>query len=121
MNRASKLRLETCHKDLRILLSVAIKKFDILVLTGHVGEDEQRRKYIEDVSPFIYPDSAHNSSPSMAVDVRVYGVNDDYFAGCLMGMAYTLYDQGFITHRLTWGANRGLSKYHFELVRNGNE
>lgn len=121
MNTASKLRLESCHKDLRILFTMISKKFEIRVKKGHICEEEQNDLHMQGQSKFKYPCSKHNRSPSMAVDVEVLScVDEKFFAGCVMGAAYTLYRQGFIKHQLSWGGNHELGNDHFELIENDN-
>ena len=69
--RRSNLNLHTCHPDLQRLFRAVVKDYDCSVLWGHRNEDQQNEMYlaIPPVTKVQYPDSKHNSLPSMAVDV----------------------------------------------------
>lgn len=124
--------ITTCHPDLQILFSTVVEKFDCSVICGHRGEIEQAEAFEEDNSRVEYPDSKHNSYPSMAADVAPYPVdwNDIhrfyFFAGQVMAVAEALYHQGVMEHRVRWGGdwdgdtevkdNRFNDLVHFELI-----
>lgn len=65
----SRQRLETCDERLRVLLNEAIKTYDLTVLCGHRGEEEQEEAYRLGNSTKRWPESRHNVFPSHAVDV----------------------------------------------------
>lgn len=47
----------------------AIKTIDFTVIYGHRGEEDQNRAFKEGKSKLRWPQSKHNSMPSMAVDI----------------------------------------------------
>lgn len=125
-------RLESCHKDLQLIFLTAVQDFDCSIICGHRTEQEQERVYREGKSQLRYPESKHNSFPSMAVDVAPYPIDwvDKprfyFFAGYVKRLAEELLNQKLINHRLRWGGDwdgdslvNDQSFYdlpHFELV-----
>jgi hypothetical protein len=91
--KTSKERLETCHPLLQEILNEAIKYVDFSVLCGERGEAEQEAAVESGASKLNYPDSKHNSSPSLAVDVAPYPIDWDdikrfaFLQGILIGIA----------------------------------
>jgi len=71
-SKTSKARLETCHLFIQDWLSEIIKWRDCTVAWGHRGEKDQNEMFAEGLSKCRYPDSKHNSNPSLAVDVYPY-------------------------------------------------
>ena len=67
--------LETCHKDIQDVLKTAIKYKDFSVLEGHRSEHDQNYYYKLGRSKVKYPNSKHNSNPSLAVDVAPYPID----------------------------------------------
>lgn len=124
--------LQTCHADLQKIFAEVIVHFDCTVIQGHRTEQEQNAAFRAGKSKLQYPQSKHNSSPSMAADVVPYPIdwNDTdrmrYFAGFVKGVAALLYRQGVITHQVRWGGdwdrdtelkdNRFQDLPHFELI-----
>ncbi|MFQ5352155.1 MAG: M15 family peptidase [Candidatus Binatia bacterium] len=72
--KSSKANLSTCHPDLQRLFGEVIKVFDCSVIKGHRGEADQNRAYMEKASKLKWPESKHNSNPSMAADVVPYPI-----------------------------------------------
>lgn len=128
----SRERLNTCHKDLRVIFNAVIPHFDNSILCGHRDEAAQMEAYNSGKSQLKWPQSKHNKTPSMAVDVAPYPIDWEdldrfrYFAGYVMGVAAILHSEGLITHRLRWGGdwdrdtqvkdNSFNDMPHFELV-----
>ena len=73
--KSSRARLETCHPDIQEILEEAIKVVDFSVLCGTRGEQEQSDLYHKGMSKVQYPNSKHNSVPSMAVDIAPYPID----------------------------------------------
>jgi len=98
-------RLNTCHPDLIRLFNEVIKVVDCTIVCGHRGEKEQNEAFRTGKSKLKFPNSKHNSSPSMAVDVVPWPVDwTDYkrfyhFAGIVYGVAHSL---GI---RIRWGGD----------------
>jgi len=101
--------LSECHIDLQVLFREVIKHFDCTVICGHRSEADQTAAYNKGNSKVKFPNSKHNSLPSMAADVVPYPIDWDdtnrmrYFAGVVMGIAAMLKAQGKITHTVRAG------------------
>jgi len=122
----SKNKLSTVDMKLQEVFNEVIKHFDNTIITGHRTEVEQTIHYDTGRSKVQFPNSKHNSSPSMAVDAAPYPIdwNDrerfTLFAGYVLGIAAS---RGI---RLRWGGdwdkdtevsdNRFDDLLHFELV-----
>jgi len=125
--------LSECHIDLQVVFKQVINHFDCTVIEGHRPEAEQNAAYNAGNSKVKFPNSKHNSLPSMAADVVPYPIdwNDTdrmrYFAGFVMGIAAVLKEQGKITHSVRAGIDwdrdtqtndqRFIDLPHFELVK----
>ena len=102
-------RLKECHQDLQTIFNYVIRFWDNTIITGHRGETEQNKKYRLGQSAVKYPNSYHNTEPSMAVDSvpypSLYGSRDNMIAygGFVMGVAAMLKSYGAIEHDLVWG------------------
>ncbi len=70
LGRKSKERLLTVHPKLRQVIELAIvdAPIDFTILWGHRGEAEQNLAYQSGASEKQWPDSKHNSFPSIAID-----------------------------------------------------
>ena len=108
----SKEKLQTCHSDLQILFNEVIKHRDCTVVCGHRGQEEQDKAFRLGNSKKQFPDSLHNTEPSLAVDVAPYEGGIDWgklqsaeFAGYVMGMADLLFDKGVMKHRIRRGVD----------------
>ena len=123
--------LSTCHPELQILFHEVIKVMDCRVLCGHRTKEAQDAAYPK-YSKVKWPDSKHNTSPSMAVDVVPYPVDWAgtnrmyYFGGRVVEIARRLKDENKIIHEVRWGGDwdrdtevddqRFIDLPHFELV-----
>ncbi len=89
----SRRNLDQAHHDLQALFNEVIKVHDCAVICGHRNAEQQNKAYREGRSRLKYPDSKHNKSPSLAVDVIPWPVdwNDYkrfyYFGGIVNGIA----------------------------------
>ncbi|MEN6569046.1 MAG: hypothetical protein ABFC18_03435 [Rikenellaceae bacterium] len=109
----SKKRLETCHKDLRVLFAHVVIDFDCTIVEGFRGESEQNKAYDEGKSKLRFPNSKHNKRPSLAVDAAPFingaisWKHDDllFFSGYVKGIADQLYRMGVIGHRIRCGSD----------------
>ena len=101
----SKTRLNTCDPRIQEILNEAIKVVDFRVLEGRRGKDLQNLYYRQGKSKLKYPESKHNSSPSMAVDIAPWPIdwNDRerfvYLAGIIKGIAANM------GYKLRWGGD----------------
>jgi len=104
-SETSKKRLDTCHTDLQRVFYEVVKQFDCSILDGHRGKERQNAYFRARKSKKQWPNSKHNTYPSLAVDVAPYPIDWDdlerfrYFAGYVMGIAHSM---GI---RLLWGGD----------------
>ena len=99
----SKMRLSTCDIRLQRVFYTVVKDFDCSIFGGYRGKREQTFAYKHKKSKVKWPNSKHNSMPSMAVDSGPYpgiwphaGYETYYkdlalwylFAGYVKGVAY---------------------------------
>ncbi len=104
-------RLASCHEDLQEIFHVVVKNFDCSIICGHRDKAEQDRVFREKLSKVEWPNSKHNSYPSMAVDVAPYPVDWKnlerfrYFGFYVKGIAAGMYKFGLIQHELRWGGD----------------
>lgn len=61
--------LSTVHPDMRSVLEEAIKTANFRVQEGHRGEDAQNAAYANKASKLRWPNSKHNTKPSLAADL----------------------------------------------------
>ena len=85
-SNASEEKLRQCHPDLQRLFHEVVKGFDCKIDCGHRSEEDQNEAYRTNHSSKKFPESLHNSLPSLAVDVLPYPVDWDnlkrfYFFG----------------------------------------
>jgi peptidoglycan LD-endopeptidase CwlK len=73
--KTSKARLETCHPELQRLFNSLIQDYDISILCGHRGKEEQNKAVSDGKSTVVYPKSKHNSQLSLAVDAGLYPID----------------------------------------------
>ena len=144
--KVSKDRLSTCHKDLQLIMNLAIEisNIDFGISEGHRSIERQKELYDQGrttpgkIVTWIDGETKkgkHNYSPSMAVDIypwingKVQWDNEHliYLAGLIHGVAEILYAKGEITHTIRWGGNfdmdgelleeTSVDRPHFELVK----
>lgn len=107
----SKARLETCHQDLQTIFHYVVKYFDCSVVCGERTKEDQDKAFNQGFSKVRFPNSKHNSSPSMAADVIPYPIDwtdterMKHFGGYVRGIARMLKDYGDISHELRWGGD----------------
>ncbi len=105
--KKSRERLATCDPRLQEIFNEVIKVMDISILCGHRSEEEQQKAFNNGNSKLQYPNSKHNSTPSIAIDVAPWNGGIDwenyksfYFLG---GLALGIADQKGI--KLRWGGD----------------
>lgn len=69
MNEVSLNRLKQCHPDLIKIIMGVDAIFPVHVICGARGEKEQNEAFDRGHSKLKFPDSKHNKTPSMAVDI----------------------------------------------------
>lgn len=111
----SENQIVTLHADLKLICRYVIKYHDFKIDIGFRDEEAQNAAFSSGKSKLKFPESKHNSNPSMAMDLlpfvngKFIGWTDlgqwRYFAGQIKGWGDALYDMGEIGHRLRWGGD----------------
>jgi peptidoglycan L-alanyl-D-glutamate endopeptidase CwlK len=91
-------KLKTCDPRLQKLFTEVVKHFDCTVVVGIRGKEDQELAFKTGKSKLNWPNSKHNKTPSLAVDVVPFlngGITWDdkectYFAGVVKGIAAML-------------------------------
>lgn len=65
----SEKRLATCHPDIQKVIREAIKYVDFIVVEGYRSEVKQEEYFKKGTSKVRYPNSYHNVSPALAIDI----------------------------------------------------
>lgn len=108
--------LATCHPDLQLIAQTVIEWYDFSVIKGHRGKAEQTKAFETNKSKVQWPNSKHNSVPSMAMDVIPYNpdwgstvwnkrAEFQHLAGHIQAVAQILYCEGKISHLVRWGGD----------------
>ena len=90
---ASLSKLSECDDRIKLVCNEVVRFFDCTVLCGYRNEETQNELFRTRKSHVQWPDSKHNQSPSLAVDVVPYPIDwadrerFSYFAGVVMGVA----------------------------------
>ena len=77
-SQTSKNRLSTCDPKLQVLLYNIIEYYDCTILFGHRDKATQNKAYAEHKSTKKWPNSKHNSLPSIAVDVAPWPIPKEW-------------------------------------------
>lgn len=135
----SKSRLQTCHKDIQLIMNEAIKitNVDFGIAEGYRSIEKQQQYFKEGKSKIdgVSKKGKHNYSPSLAVDIYPYFENGakwdnehlSYLSGIIHAVSEILFADGKISHKVRWGGNWGMDgiilidqsfddRPHFELV-----
>ena len=92
--KSSRAHLATVHPDLVEVCEAAIEVYDFSVLCGHRGKAEQDAAYSSRRSKVQWPDSKHNTVPSLAVDLAPYPIDWTdlprfrFLAGLILGIGH---------------------------------
>ena len=92
-SKKSKRNLSSCHPDLQRLFRVVLEIMDCKVTGGHRTKEIQEQYFDSGLSEVDWPNSKHNSTPSMGIDVAPCPIdwNDTerfyYFAGIVKGVS----------------------------------
>ncbi len=82
-NHRSMGNLSQCHPKLVKIAYRVIERYDHSIITGHRGDAEQTKKFVEGYSMVEWPNSRHNKQPSAALDAipypKGYGASDREF------------------------------------------
>lgn len=126
-SQQSKSKLALAHPDLQKLFNEVIKYYDCTILESYRGQQEQDQAVAQGRSKLPFPQSKHNTNPSLAVDVSPCPIDWNnivrfhYFAGFVFGIASKLW-----ISNLRWGGDwkrtmdSGHNSFndlvHFELI-----
>jgi len=121
-NRSRK-RLNTCHKDIILIMKEVIKVFDFSVLEG-LRTAEKQKEYFEtgrsqlDGVKKLSKHQDHGDGLSYAIDIMPYkkgsnafsGKQKDlrrfyYLAGVVKSVSEILYEKGETSHKIRWGGD----------------
>lgn len=69
---SSATKLATAHEDLQRLFKEVVKRTNCSIICGHRNQAEQNQAFTIGTSKLAWPNSKHNSVPSMAVDAMPY-------------------------------------------------
>lgn len=129
--KRSKMLLATADQRLQDLFNEVIKHYDCAVIEGHRDEAKQNEAFKLGMSKLNWPNSPHNKTPSMAVDVAPYPVDWTdikrfyHFAGYVLAVANQLGIK--IRHGGDWDQDLDFKDQtffdlpHFELVEEKDE
>lgn len=124
----SKEQYNTAHRDLQLIADTVLAIHDCSFMQGHRDEKTQNTYFQNKTSSVKWPNSKHNSLPSMAMDLAPYIKGENpydmervlFFAGIVIAVADMLYKQGKITHKLKWGGSWSTeANATFAFDRNG--
>ncbi|AUR81706.1 hedgehog signaling/DD-peptidase zinc-binding domain protein [Vibrio phage 1.089.O._10N.261.51.F9] len=73
--KTSKARLATCHPEIQRLFNSLINDYDVSIICGHRTEAEQNAAVAKGASKTKYPNSKHNSLPSLGIDAALYPID----------------------------------------------
>lgn len=127
-------RLDSCHDDLVTLFTTLVSEYDCSILCGYRTKGAQESAFMDGKTTVHWPNSKHNSHPSMAVDAGPWPLDWEdikafcLFAGWVLATARRLFNEGLMKHRVRWGGDwdgdhkttdqRLNDLVHFELIPN---
>lgn len=120
LSKSSKEKLSTCSEPLRDLVEAVARYYPVQVIEGHRNKERQDEAFEKGFSKLEYPNSKHNSYPSLAVDIAplINGKidwNDTkqwyHFIGFVTGMASALGIK--IRSGADWNSNLNLKDQSF--------
>lgn len=135
-SKKSKRKLAECDRRLQKLFNEVIKHYDCSIITGYRGREEQFEKYNSGLSRARWPNSKHNSIPSMAADVYPWPIPDNWGKDdwkekvkFYMLAAIVLYEANRMGITIRWGGDFNMDHNyrdntfddlgHFEIVEEG--
>lgn len=105
LSEKSRKILSTCDPRLQRICEIAIRIIDFSVLEGHRGIEDQERYFSEGKSKLHWPNSGHNTTPSIALDLVPFPINWQdvnrfhLLAGVIFGVAISL------NIKIRWGGD----------------
>jgi len=98
-SKSSKDRLATCDHRLQEVMNHVITKFDVSILCGVRGKEDQEEAFKNGFTKVHYPNSRHNKTPSQAVDALTCPVTWEDLKGLTpdeLRRAYVLASQAHV-------------------------
>ena len=124
-SQSSMAKLETCDPLIQRVMNGVVRNYDIIIVCGFRGEEDQEKAFREGYSNARWGQSPHNIYLSEAVDIAPYPYaeyKDDVKKHYEMA-AYVLEVASVMGIKLKWGGNwkiRKAAKWvdlpHFELA-----
>lgn len=74
-SKISQARLDSCHPELQRLFNSLIEDYDVSIICGHRTKEEQDKAVASGNSKTKYPNSKHNSFPSLGIDAALYPID----------------------------------------------
>lgn len=111
-------RLAQCDFRLQQLFQDVIQHQNCAILVGHRCEADQNKACTEGKSELVWPNSKHNSQPSLAVDAAPYPIDwENIESFKLFGMFVKLRAKA-LNIPIRWGGDfKSFKDYdHFELI-----
>lgn len=109
-------KLAGCDPRLQAIAHAAIMRMDFTVLEGHRGEYDQNHAYELKVSRLKWPNSKHNATPSLAMDLAPTPLAWGDIAG-FRALAVIIKEEASILGiPIVWGGDWVMRDYdHFEI------
>ena len=133
-SKSSKAKLATCVEPLQLLANEVIKEMDCTVIWGHRTKEEQNKLFaqVPKVTNAKFPQSKHNTYPSVAFDLAPYIAGKGivwtdrqcaYFAGRVIQLSKELFKgkNYFLVCGADWDSDNDVHDHklvdicHFEL------
>jgi hypothetical protein len=114
----SKKQLATLDPLLQDVLNLAIEKYDFAVVQGHRDMEDQNTQFNEGDSQLRWPNSKHNSHPSMAVDIIPWPTQYEDIHEFFVMATHIYAAAQKLGVLINWGGHwRTLKDYpHFEII-----
>jgi len=101
----SQANLDSCHKDLQTLFNTIIKTYDNSITAGHRGAVEQTEVFKSGNSKVQWPESKHNSTPSLAADSHPYPYDSENLSRYYIYGGYVLKTAEILNIKIRWGGD----------------
>ncbi len=113
----SKSRLAGCDARLQRLFNDVIQHQDCSILVGHRCEEDQNAACAAGKSELVWPNSKHNSQPSLAVDAGPSPIDWDNIDGFKLFAEFVKLRAKALGIPVVWGGDwKSFKDYdHFEL------
>ncbi len=122
LGAGSLAKLGEGHPDIARLVKATVARMpadlDLAVLCVWRGKAEQDRAYAAGNSSKQWPDSKHNASPSLAVDLAPFPLSTESRESALLLATYVLSSASDLGIRVRWGGHwtHPYDPRHFELI-----